>query len=146
MLRILLISILAAWTAPALAIYKCESGGKVSYSQLPCPAGNSVTLPDYSETPEPGQARLQAAREKKEAARLEQARHQREASEEKEQQRIAKQRSQRTSPAAQQKCAKLEMRKKWAEDGARSPSLKEPEKASRNAQHLAERYERECGS
>src|SRR3990167_3887530 len=143
MLRILLISILAAWSAPALAIYKCESGGKVSYSQLPCPGGNSVTLPDsVGDGPDQSQAKLQAAREKKEAARLEEARHKREASEEKNQQRIAKQRNQRASPPMQQKCATLEMRKKWAEDGARSPSLKDPEKASRNAQYLAEKYAR----
>jgi hypothetical protein len=144
MLHILLISILVTLSAPALAIYKCESSGKVSYSQFPCPSGNSEILSgqanDNPPLSEVGQARQQAAQDKHEATRLQKTRHQREAKEEKEQQRIA-----RVNAAKRKKCAALALRKKWTADDALSASGRAAEGAKRKAQRAAEKYEMECG-
>lgn len=144
MLRIflisLLISLLALVSSPALAVYKCESGGATSYSETPCPGGKAIDVSDRAAPAAAAQAQLQAARDKKELARLENARHKREAIEEKEQQRQA-----RAYAARQKKCLSLAQRSKWATEDAAKAVGKSAAKLKLKAHRLDEKYALECG-
>ncbi len=40
----LIISLLLLFSAPAMAIYKCEAGGKTTYSDEWCPGGKTVDV------------------------------------------------------------------------------------------------------
>jgi len=131
---------LALTSAPALALYKCESSGKVSYGDVPCSSGTTVALPERSNVSDAAEAKIRAAREKLEAERLEKERRKREVSEEKIQAKIAK-----TGMAHRKKCQSLAMHKKWSEEDAASAAGKTAEKAKRKARRNAEQYEAECG-
>jgi hypothetical protein len=143
MLRTLLLILLLASSAPALAIYKCESNGKVTYSDSSCPGGKIMELPDTaSERISPAdaaKAKQQTAREKADAAHLAKERHQREASEQRQQQQAFK-----AAAARKKNCTTLAQRKKWAEEDAAGASAKSTEKARRNARRIAEKYEAQC--
>jgi hypothetical protein len=102
----------------AQAVYKCSADGKTSYSDRPCAHGASKALPPvFSGTsagisaadtlgPQGGDARTLLALEK---ARI--AREQAQAREERGQARLA-----RAAHAKRQKCDKLRLRHKWAEE------------------------------
>lgn len=140
MLRILLIFSLASFSAPSWAIYKCESGGATLYTEAPCPGGKSMHLSDSGNPADAAQAQQQTAKEKKELARLETARHKREAIEEKEQERAS-----RAAGARQKKCASLAQRKKWMMEDAANATGKSAAKANLKVRRMAEKYELECG-
>lgn len=124
------------------AIYKCEQDGKVSYSSAPCSGG--MALPAVASGPAasankegklpPSEARLKAM-----ADQLTRERHQREAQEERQQQRAA---------VRHRQCDKLRLRKKWSdEDAAKLPasaSAAARGKAQRQARHQAERLALDC--
>jgi hypothetical protein len=144
MLRILWLFPLVFFSLPAMAIYKCESHGKITYSDEPCrsgkilelndSAGSQVTASDLSG------ARQQIAREKAELKRLENQRYQREAAEEKRLKKISQ-----ANALKQKKCNALALRTKWTNDDAATASGKSADKARRNAQRAAEKYVMECG-
>ncbi len=144
MSKILLLSLLVSISSPALAIYKCESNGKVTYSDEPCRGGKVIELREPAgKTPLPpdaADARRQIAREKSEVKRLENERHKREAAEDKQQQKIA-----RVYAARQKKCSLQALRKKWSEEDAATATGNSAEKAKRIARRKAEQYEKECG-
>jgi hypothetical protein len=144
MLRTALICLLLSLSAPAFAIYKCEAEGRITYSQEPCASGAGTDMRDKIITGttdrDAAQARARATREKAEADRLEKARHQREAMEEKEQQKIA-----RASNAKQKKCQSLALRKKWLVEDAAKSSMKSAEKARKKIARLEEKIAQECG-
>jgi hypothetical protein len=102
----------------AQTVYKCSIDGKTSYSDRPCDHGSSRALPPApagispADTmgPQGGDARTLLEMEKLRIAReKEQARTQ--AREDREHARSA-----RTAQARRQKCDKLRLRRKWAEE------------------------------
>jgi hypothetical protein len=98
----------------AQTVYKCSAGGKTSYADRPCAQGASKALPpppagiSAADTlgPQGGDARTLLALEK---ARI--AREKEQAREERSQARHA-----RAAHATRQKCDKLRLRRKWAEE------------------------------
>jgi hypothetical protein len=144
MRKTLILVFLVSLSAPALAIYKCEAGGKISYSDNPCGNGKSVRLEESPRStplsPDVATARQQATRDKNELKRLENERQQREAQEDKERRKLAQ-----ADAAKRKKCAELALQQKWAEEDAGAASGKSVEKAKRNARRKAEKLQMECG-
>ncbi len=140
MLQTLLVTLLLSFSAPALAIFKCEITGKISYSDEPCPGGKTVIKNgDTVSSLDAIKAKQQLAQDKREVERLEKARHQRETREEKEQQQATK-----SANAKKAKCTSLEQRKKWADEDTVHATGKSADKAKRKARRAAEKYEVEC--
>jgi hypothetical protein len=138
MLRAILLCSLFSLSAPALALYKCKSGDKITYSDQQCPEGEVL----HAGNP-PGdvaKARKQAAEEKKELQRLENARRRREAQEEKERQRTA-----HDYAVKQKRCTLLAQRKRWADEDVSTSIGKSNERARVKARRVAESFELECG-
>jgi hypothetical protein len=141
MRHLLIISAFISLAAPAHAIYKCESNGRTTYSDETC-ASKAVKLEVHSGSApaDAEHARRTAAREKAELRRIEGEREKREAREEKERQKLA-----RAETVKRKKCAALALQKKWGEEDAAAASGKSAERAKRNAQRKAEKFEMECG-
>ena len=88
--------------AGAQAIYKCTVGGKVSYGEQPCADGKATTLA-VPPAPDPSAA---TALFKQEQARLA---------------ALQKERAARAAASVRQKCERLRLQSKWAdEDAARA--------------------------
>jgi hypothetical protein len=120
--------------AQAQSIYKCSIEGKVSYGDRPCASGSTVELPVPKAPPsQPVQEHLRRAQA---SLQLEKLRLARELAEQREQAR-----AQRAYAATRQKCDRLRLQRKWAdEDLARSAGARiEPAriKARRRAEALA---------
>ena len=143
MLKILLTCFFFSFSAPALAVYKCESNGKVIYSDAPCQGGKTTDLSSHLTQPtasETAQAHQIRAQEKNKLQGIESERHKREAKEEKQQIKAA-----HAFAAAQKKCAALAQRTKWSSEDAANASGKKRESAQRQARRMVEKYELECG-
>lgn len=143
--KILLLGFLFSLCAPAFAVYKCESNGKTTYTDEPCRHGKLIELDTPLTGLEPlpqdmAHARQEAARQKNELIRIENERQRREASEEKEYQKLA-----RANAAKRKKCAALALQTKWAEEDAAAAIGKSVDKVRRNARRKAEKFEMECG-
>jgi hypothetical protein len=137
--RIFFVCLALGIAAPASAVFKCDSGGKVSYSDLPCEGGKVLDVNTTPATDADAAAR-QTAQEKSKLKSLERERHKREAVEAREQQKASKERA-----ARHKKCAAYARRQKWAhEDAARATGLAN-ERAKRKEQRITEEYEAECG-
>jgi len=121
--------------AAAQTVYKCSSGGKVSYGEQPC-AGGKGTLLAPPPAPDTGAAAAQLKQEKARLAALQNERALRDTRDEKDSERAA-----RAAAAAQRKCARLRLQGKWAaEDAARAGKAAAPGarlKAQRQAEALA---------
>ncbi|HEY0843968.1 MAG TPA: DUF4124 domain-containing protein [Noviherbaspirillum sp.] len=126
-------------SAPALAIYKCESEGRTTYSDIPCPGGKSLEVPITAASDSDAAGRA-AAREKKALASLEKERHRREAVEARELKT-----ANRAAAARRKKCDNLARRQKRADDAVRTSVGKANERAKLNARRVAEDYEAACG-
>lgn len=140
MLPFALFLLLAFFSAPALAIYKCEIDGRVVYRDSPCAGGKELNIDAASATTGSGSAQQQLARDKAKATRLESERHRREVREVREQNLAA-----RKAAARQKKCDSLALRTKWAEDDAIKASGKAAERARIKARRAAEKQALECG-
>lgn len=141
-MRLLISLLLLACSFPAMAVYKCETGRSVSYSDIPCTGGKSSTLDTAHNTvgPEPEAAENPGLeRQKTTLQQLERTRHRREAREEKEAQKIA-----RVRAARQKKCAGLAQRQKWREEDAAQAVGKTAERTRLKARRMAEAYRLEC--
>jgi hypothetical protein len=142
--RPLLIALLLSFCTPAFAIYKCETNGRVSYNDTPCPESqhakhvNTVNASPLSS--DSAQAQRQLTQEKNQVRQLQQERRQRETAENKQQDRNA-----RTYAVKQKKCASSALHKKWAKEDAAQATGKSASKATRKARRAAEKYELECG-
>jgi hypothetical protein len=137
MLRATLLCFLVSLSAPALALYKCKSGDTITYSDHPCPGGQVL---DAGNPPgDAAKARKQAAEEKKELHRLENARRRREAQEQKEQQRAAHEHAMK-----QKRCTLLAQRKRWADEDTSRSTGRSNENARVKARRLGEQIELEC--
>ncbi len=101
--------------AAAQTIYKCTSGGKVSYGEQPCADGKASAL---AVPPAPDSAAAVASLERGKArlAALQQERGVAQAREAREGERAA-----RAAAVTRQKCERLRLQHKWAqEDAARA--------------------------
>lgn len=141
-MRLLISLLLLACPLPALAIYKCETGRTVSYSDTPCRSGKSSMIdPGHAGGGfEPVAEDPRLEQQKAELQRLQNARHRREAQEEKAAQKLLKARA-----ARQKKCAKLTLQQKWLEEDAALAVGKATEKARLKARRKAEAVHLECG-
>ncbi len=134
------IAMTAFITMPAAAVHRCETGGKVSYSDLPCPGASRLNIddaPPASHKPAAADARQQ--REAAELARLQQLRELRE----RQDQRI-RDLAARGAAAREKKCRTLAMQRKWHEEDLRDASLKQEVNARKRLRRTEERYREEC--
>lgn len=137
-LRFLVIAGFVAASGTAQAVYKCESDGKVSYSDTPCAGGKKLDVADAPAT-EAADARRRAAQEKRELARLEEARRKQQLQDERDRKKAAHART-----SLERKCASLERRRKWAAEDAASAAGKSADKAKRKARRAEETFDAEC--
>ena len=140
-----LLSLLMAVSMPALAIYKCESHGRTTYTDTPCGAAQSE-LPPEAAPSDPAGARRQAASERSQLARIEKDQEKARASHERQQKRSEKD---KTAQAHKNKCTLLALEKKWSAEDAASVTRMVSDKTDslkRQARRKAERYEAECGA
>lgn len=124
-------------------IYKCRSGGKISYGQTPCPDGPSVVL---KIDPAPALSAADKARltsQGKAAARLDAERRKQAAKEASQAERDDTRRA-RAAAATAKKCAALKLRGKWAAEDARAATDKQAAQARLKASRAAEQLALEC--
>ncbi|MDB5840786.1 MAG: hypothetical protein JWQ23_2738 [Herminiimonas sp.] len=148
MVRLLLLSLLVFSTSPARAIYKCESGGSITYSDEPCREGRTLgfTAPTRvaPRAADEADARRRAERDK---SRLEQIETRREserlAAEEKH--AMAEQRGARAKAIKKHKCEALAQQRQWGDEDAAKAPAGSMEKAQRIARRNAEKYAAVCG-
>lgn len=133
----LIAALALCFSTPALAVYKCESAGKVTYSDLPCPDGK---LLDIAVPAAPEASDRQLAQEKKALAQLEKERHKREALEDRE-----RKAANRADAAKRKKCGALARRQSHADELVRTSVGKANERAKLKARQVAENYEAACG-
>lgn len=130
-------------SCPALAIYKCESNGQISYSDLPCTdlqtnskAKRITILPAPSDS---HVAQEKLMQDKKTLQTIETHRSKEEANAEKE--RLRRYREQESK---KKRCASLEQRARWAQENAVRTNIKNMSRERRKAQRATEKYELEC--
>lgn len=138
-MRSLILLLLLSFSAPALAIYKCEFSDKVVYSDLPCKNGKMKKLSIAPPLSDQSEAQQRLAHDKQQLEDLETQRHQREALEEKQQKKESK-----TRQAREKKCALLALRLKWAKEDIAHAHLKSKVNAQRKAQRASEKYQLVC--
>jgi len=101
--------------AAAETIYKCSVGGKITYGEQPCANGQTHTLA-VPQAPDAGAAAAQLKQDKARLAEFQKERAARETREEKDRERAA-----RAAASVRQKCERLRLQSKWAdEDAARA--------------------------
>ena len=101
-----------AQAATAQTIYKCTVDGKVSYGEQPCAAGKATPLA-VPPAPDSTGAVALLKQEKARLAALQKERTALEARDERERQRAA-----RAAASTRQKCDRLRLERKWAEEDA----------------------------
>jgi hypothetical protein len=133
--------LLYAAVAGAQTVHKCTVDGKVSYSQQPCTVGTaSVIAVPEAPAADPATA-AELKRMRREGAALEKDRHKREQSDEREAERAG-----RAAAARHQKCEKLKLDKKWADDDLRRAQPQYEERARLKAQRATDKVKLSCGS
>jgi hypothetical protein len=131
---------LSCFTSSASAIYKCEQAGVVTYTDIPCDGQQlSVTVPKKSHDREEKTDEKSLAREKKEVARLQAIREQRER-----QDKQIHDLSARGAAARERKCKSLALQLKWREEDLRDAPLNTQTKARKMARRAAEKYRTDC--
>jgi len=132
---------LAGNNATAQNVYKCTMDDKISYSDMPCPAGaaasSTLAVPKPPASAPAAGADLQ--RMQKESAALQKARQQIEQRETRESERGA-----RTAALQRKRCAKLALTKQWAEEDARRATHANTDKARLRAKRAGESFSLEC--
>lgn len=102
--------------AAAQTIYKCTGGGKVSYGEQPCAGGKATALAPLPAPPDSAAAVASLERDKARLAALQQERGVAQARAAREGERAA-----RAAAVTRQKCERLRLQHKWAqEDVARA--------------------------
>jgi hypothetical protein len=137
----ILLSVLMAVSMPALAIFKCESQGQFTYTDVPC-SGKQAQLPPAIAPSDPDAARQRAASERSQVEHIEKDREKAQADLARQQQKKDK-----LALAQKKKCTLLALEKKWSEEDAAGASQLTIDKATagrRRARQKAERYEAEC--
>jgi hypothetical protein len=124
--------------AAAQVIYKCKVDGKVSYGDRPCANGDMVEL-SVPAAPAPQPALDQTKRERASLQQLEKLRLTRELAEQRDNAR-----AQRAFAAQRQKCNRLRLQHKWADEDAARSSGARLEAARIKARRQAEALAVEC--
>ncbi|MCS0632123.1 DUF4124 domain-containing protein [Telluria mixta] len=122
-------------------VYKCTQDGKTSYSDRPCVHGKSVELPPPVGI-RPEGAESVATQDARTLVELEKLRIARE----KEQERIAKADARQARAAAthRKQCARLNLRKRWAEEDVARLTGRAKVAAQRRAKRATEALAVEC--
>jgi hypothetical protein len=122
-------------------VYKCTQDGKTSYSDHPCAQGQSVELPPAVGI-RPEGAESVATRDARTLVELEKLRIARE----KEQERIDKAdaRQARIAATHRKQCARLNMRKRWAEEDVARLTGRAKVAAQRRVKRATEALAVEC--
>lgn len=134
------------FSAPAFAIYKCESGDKIIYSDTPCNSGKSgnmkeLAVVDPANATDNNLAHKQLQQDKKELHRLQQRREKEETQETRQQAKRYK-----TAEAKKKKCAESAQRVQWAKEDANSAPTKSSERAKQKAKRTTEKHQLSCGN
>jgi hypothetical protein len=124
--------------AAAQAIYKCSVDGKISYGDQPCTSGQSIELA-VPKAPAPQPALAQAERARTSMLQLEKLRLARELAEQREQARAA-----RVFATHRQKCNRLRLQRKWADEDLARANGARMEAARIKARRQAESLAVEC--
>lgn len=131
---------LSCFTPPAAAIYKCEQAGVVTYTDVPCDGQQlSITVPEKLREAEGRTDDKSLEREKKEVAKLQAIREQRER-----QDKQIRDLSARGAAARERKCKSLSLQLKWREEDLRDAPLGSQDKARKMARRAAEKYRNDC--
>ena len=131
---------LSCFTPPAAAIYKCEQAGVVTYTDVPCDGQQlSITVPVKLREAEGKTGDNSLAHEKKEVAKLQAIREQRER-----QDKQIRDLSARGAAARERKCQSLALQLKWREEDLRDAPLGSQDKARKMARRAAEKYRNDC--
>lgn len=141
----LLLSLLMAVSMPAMAVYKCESQGHVTYTDIPCGAAQT-TLPPVPLPADAVAAKQQATSEKRQLAAIEKSQQAERVANAHEQRR---RKQDKTETAHRKKCTLLGLEKKWSAEDAAAASRTISEKTTamkKAARRKAERHEAECGA
>ena len=133
-LFLLLFSLLQPLTA--LAIFRCESQGKVTYADLPCP-GNKLEISNEASVPVPDTDATK--KERSEVNRLQKLREQRER-----QDQQIRDLSARGAAARERKCRSLALQVKWREEDVRESTLDKATKAKIRLRRAVEKFDSEC--
>jgi len=127
---------LSCFTPPAAAIYKCEQAGVVTYTDVPCDGQQlSIAMPEKPVKTDGKAEDMSLSREKKEVAKLQAIREQRER-----QDKQIRDLSARGAAARERKCKSLALQLKWREEDLRDAPLGSQEKARKMARRAAEKY------
>lgn len=123
-------------TPPAAAIYKCEQAGVVTYTDIPCEGQQlSVTT---AEPPKEAEDKS-LSNNKKEVARLQALREQRER-----QDKQIRDLSARGAAARERKCKSLALQLRWREEDLSDSPPGSQDKARKMARRAAEKYRNDC--
>ncbi|MCP2007502.1 DUF4124 domain-containing protein [Duganella violaceipulchra] len=122
-------------------VNKCTVDGKVSYSDRPCPANaaSAATLAVPSApAPDPAAAD-ELARQRKEAAKLEKSRHQRD-----DQDARAADKAAQAAAVQRKRCGKLKLNKRWADEEVARAALPNLDNAKLRAKRAGDTLALEC--
>lgn len=129
---------LSFFSPPAAAIYKCTQSGVTTYTDQPCEGETLPVRPADVAPARPAEDKV-LLREKKEIARLQSLREQRER-----QDKQIRDLSARGSAARERKCQSLALQLKWREEDLRDAPLASQDKARKMARRAAEKYRNDC--
>ena len=133
-LFLLLFSLLQPLTA--LAVYRCESQGNVTYADLPC-SGSKLDISNEPSTPVSDDDATK--KERSEVNRLQKLREQRERQDQQIRDLTA-----RGAAARERKCRSLALQVKWREEDVRQSTLDKATKANIRLRRAAEKFDSEC--
>ena len=139
---LLMALIVLARTSNAQTVYRCSIAGKTEYRDQPCPDGRGGALA-VAPAPRPdpsGQQQLR--RQEALLADLLRQRREREAREAREAKQEA--RASRAGAALRQRCAKLALQQRWAEEDIAAASSRTRDHLRRKAQRHAAMAKLEC--
>ncbi|MGV8898758.1 MAG: hypothetical protein ACOH2B_05885 [Burkholderiaceae bacterium] len=140
--RLLLLALLYAVSVPAAAIYKCQTGTKITYSDIEC-VNETETIIKTTDTfsqQGAGDSSQRLATDKAELHRLRNERKREEALDDRSHAKYI-----RAATSKRKQCELLEQRQQWAEEDAANASKKSITTAQRKARRAAETYILACG-
>lgn len=123
----------------ALAVYRCESQGHVTYADLPCPGSKIEISNEANEASAPISEADPTKKERREVNRLQKLREQRERQDQQIRDLAA-----RGAAARERKCRSLALQVKWREEDVRESTLDKATKAKIRLRRAIEKFDTEC--
>ncbi len=131
---------LSCFISPATAVYKFELAGVITYTDVHCDGQQlPMIVPEKPRETEEKTDDKSLAREKREVAKLQAIREQRER-----QDKQIRDLSARGAAARERKCKSLALQLKWREEQLRDAPLHAQIKARKMARRAAEKYRNDC--